>query len=625
MLHPIPSRLPFVNLTGMDSPLVWIRIINNLSKYLMMKYNLILPAFFACLLLISQPAYAASINPKEITSATVKITSSGMLVPSGSVQSASLTLYIAQDGGQNVSVTPSDWEFVNDANGNRMVRMHFKDLSQPQSYSVTQTVKTVSQRLDNEAPLDGDAEYTAETSGAQITPNISASAYPFERTLAGVAGMSAWVHDYMTYDKSLFGMNKPSDWVLSNRRGVCVEYSNLLAAMLRSRGIAARYASGYAYSNEDNGLIAHAWLEVLAGGRWVGFDPTWLEGGFIDATHVKTSVSLDGVEKKTLTYMGTGGTVQLNDNPDSAELLEYATANETAISLEAPQNVPLEGGGYIKATVSGHGCRIAQLKALSCTDNRRKSLISIQGGDRDIWFCGSASVFWAFTNSLPGGYTYNCPVLVYDQSGAEAEKAISISGSASGVQPTISGPDSAGVSRSFTIQASAGSTLFSTELGEGSSPWTLALKSPGAYNFYAYGGGMLAHKAVSVSASEEFELSASAPAQANQSTPFLVTASLKNIGGTAKAVTVKATFGNQSQEQQASLGAGESRQFEFNFTAYDAGDAKYMVSALSDSYTGYSGSIYAIPAPEKPKGMLDAILEALQGFLDWLMDILRLK
>ncbi|MBM3304227.1 MAG: transglutaminase domain-containing protein, partial [Candidatus Aenigmarchaeota archaeon] len=516
------------------------------------------------------------------------------------------------------------------------------------AYSLVQVVKTSAQPLGADAALDSGSEYTAETSGAQITANISATAYPFPRTLAGVAGMASWVHGYLTYDRSVFGLNKPSDWVLASRRGVCVEYSNLLAAMLRSKGIAARYANGYAYSTEDNSLIGHEWIEVgLAAstespafgehrdsclgcsaaepsGAWVGFDPTWLEGGFIDATHMKTSISKDGVEKETLSYLGNGD-LDWQKNPESVELLNYSAGYSTAISIEAPQSLPLAGGGYVKATISYQGCTMAQLRVSSCTNQAGREILHVQGGTRNLWLCGSATAFWAFTTSLAGGYAYSCPVLAYDQSGAEAERTISISGGAAGQQPAISGPDSAGVNKPFTIQTSPGSRLFSTELGEGTSPWTLTLMEPGTYHFYAYANGQLAQKPVEVRSVEEFELTAAAPASVNQTRSFIISAALRNIGSSAKAVTLKAVFGNQTQEQQASIDAGQSQTFAFNLTAYDAGTIRYTISAMSDSYTGYSGVIDVIPAPPAPKGILDLILDALKGMMDWLAGLFGAK
>jgi hypothetical protein len=167
--------------------------------------------------------------------------------------------------------------------------------------------------------------------------------------------------------------------------------------------------------------------------------------------------------------------------------------------------------------------------------------------------------------------------------------------------------------------------LFSTELGEGLSPWTLTLVEPGVYNFYAYASGQLAGKTVDVNSVEEFELSAEAPGQVNQSSTFLVTASLKNLGSVAKATRVRVVFGNQTSEQQASLNAGQSGTYTFNLTAYDSGSARYTMAALSDSYTGYSGSIEVIPAPPKPSGVMDSIISVIQGFLKWLASLFGVK
>ena len=99
----------------------------------------------------------------------------------------------------------------------------------------------------------------------------------------------------MEYDKTLVGEKMPSNWVFDNKRGVCAEYSTLLAALLRVSGIPTRYVIGYAYTNIDKDFIPHAWVEVLsANGEWIPFDPTWLQGGYVDATHVKTANLIDG-------------------------------------------------------------------------------------------------------------------------------------------------------------------------------------------------------------------------------------------------------------------------------------------------------------------------------------------
>jgi transglutaminase-like putative cysteine protease len=70
--------------------------------------------------------------------------------------------------------------------------------------------------------------------------------------------------------------------VIEKRRGVCQDFAHLMIACLRSRGLAARYVSGYlrtiAAEREKQRVGAdasHAWVAVyspVAG--WVEFDPT---------------------------------------------------------------------------------------------------------------------------------------------------------------------------------------------------------------------------------------------------------------------------------------------------------------------------------------------------------------
>jgi transglutaminase-like putative cysteine protease len=80
--------------------------------------------------------------------------------------------------------------------------------------------------------------------------------------------------------------------------GVCQDFVHLGLILLRRRGIAARYVSGYLWAAPDDGGIdsleveTHAWLEALlpdsaSGGEpvWVGADPT--NRGLAGETHVK--------------------------------------------------------------------------------------------------------------------------------------------------------------------------------------------------------------------------------------------------------------------------------------------------------------------------------------------------
>ena len=76
-------------------------------------------------------------------------------------------------------------------------------------------------------------------------------------------------------------------------RGVCQDFSHLMLAGLRHRGIPARYVSGYLapLEGEESGEASHAWVQLLADGRWYGFDPA--NNAAQDERYVVTAVGRD--------------------------------------------------------------------------------------------------------------------------------------------------------------------------------------------------------------------------------------------------------------------------------------------------------------------------------------------
>ncbi len=100
------------------------------------------------------------------------------------------------------------------------------------------------------------------------------------------------------YDPGATYVGSTVDDLLAHGGGVCQDFVHLSLVLLRRRGIAARYVSGYLWAApHDNGgdsleVDTHAWLEALLPGTdgeqepvWVGADPT--NRRLADDMHVK--------------------------------------------------------------------------------------------------------------------------------------------------------------------------------------------------------------------------------------------------------------------------------------------------------------------------------------------------
>lgn len=105
-------------------------------------------------------------------------------------------------------------------------------------------------------------------------------------TINNVKAMYQYVIDHLSYnkDKIKFNIRQGSTKALSNPdNAVCLEYADLLIAMLRSQGIPARMPVGYGYSGslKNSSGVAdslHAWVEAYVPGiGWMELDPTWGE------------------------------------------------------------------------------------------------------------------------------------------------------------------------------------------------------------------------------------------------------------------------------------------------------------------------------------------------------------
>ncbi len=98
--------------------------------------------------------------------------------------------------------------------------------------------------------------------------------------------LDQFVIDKLTYNnaKIQYNIRQGAVKALENpTNAVCLEYSDLLIALLRSQGIPARMPVGYAYSgnlkqSESVADSLHSWVEVyIPKVGWINVDPTWGE------------------------------------------------------------------------------------------------------------------------------------------------------------------------------------------------------------------------------------------------------------------------------------------------------------------------------------------------------------
>lgn len=105
---------------------------------------------------------------------------------------------------------------------------------------------------------------------------------PGQPLMLGVQALMQKIFSEFTFDAEATQVATPLVEVLERRRGVCQDFAHLMLACVRSRGLAARYVSGYLLTQPPPGqprLIgadaSHAWVSVFCPVLgWVDFDPT---------------------------------------------------------------------------------------------------------------------------------------------------------------------------------------------------------------------------------------------------------------------------------------------------------------------------------------------------------------
>jgi transglutaminase-like putative cysteine protease len=119
----------------------------------------------------------------------------------------------------------------------------------------------------------------------QSFTDYSASCFPSGRPILLCAeALSTRLHEDIKYVPGVTTISTSPTEVLEKRRGVCQDFAHLMISCLRSRGLPARYVSGYLRTNAtvaggEETLVgadaSHAWVSVWSPPfGWIEFDPT---------------------------------------------------------------------------------------------------------------------------------------------------------------------------------------------------------------------------------------------------------------------------------------------------------------------------------------------------------------
>ena len=127
----------------------------------------------------------------------------------------------------------------------------------------------------------------------------AADCFPSGRpVLAAAQALMNKVHADFRYAPGETTVSTPVIEVLKSRRGVCQDFSHLMIACLRARGLAARYVSGYIRQipATPDALVgwgaSHAWVAVFAPPfGWMELDPT--NDLFVGTDHVSVAWGRD--------------------------------------------------------------------------------------------------------------------------------------------------------------------------------------------------------------------------------------------------------------------------------------------------------------------------------------------
>ncbi|WP_257348128.1 transglutaminase family protein [Pseudalkalibacillus decolorationis] len=213
------------------------------------------------------------------------------------------TFYAWEDHNELLLVTTSEviidpYAFINTLSFSPQMHDAFRSTSFQQQYAEF-LMKTYYTTLDDEICEQLTVDFWNQS------PN------PFEY----VKLVNKYIYDTFTYQPGSTTVQTTAAEALAKKEGVCQDYTNLMLALCRYRGIPARYVSGYLYVGENSAMrgdsATHAWVEVkMPTAGWIGFDPT--NNVLAQDQHIRVAVGRDYADIVPLKGIYHGGIQHLD-------------------------------------------------------------------------------------------------------------------------------------------------------------------------------------------------------------------------------------------------------------------------------------------------------------------------
>jgi transglutaminase-like putative cysteine protease len=251
----------------------------------------------ACRLAGEAAGEKASSSAVVVDTVTYDVSQTISLVNDGPEQPEKHNLWVALIGDQmpyqqllSRTFQPSDYVLVSDEYGNQYAEFDLKDMAPGESAEITIDYEVAVNELRYDlAKCSGDMPddfVNPELHIESNNPQIMALAKDLAAAQQTVCEQVRAFYDYtganLVY--TFNGANWGAQAALGKMGADCSEYSSLLIALSRAKGIPARYVEGLLFLDKadrapaDNAEIArqeHAWVEVyFPGTGWAPIDPT---------------------------------------------------------------------------------------------------------------------------------------------------------------------------------------------------------------------------------------------------------------------------------------------------------------------------------------------------------------